>query len=259
MLKLYFAECRHTVRAPSQCYGCLLQGYLSYPGREEVVVCEERLWTAPEPHPQGPCQPPSPTSSWQHLGSHTVLFGHLEYELLQQEVLGPSFRMGNNVLCLCLPRQMSQVVQHLLVYAQYIQAESQCQESLFVLSPGGPWKASSGPLCLNNTEPLPGPSWPQLAGMGFFAVPSPAQGLSDSCPGTALNDSEHTGMPRHMDWEESLSAIDSMMQIQVLSSSWPLSDGYVRLISILFTAWCPDLSSRCSLIHKGDPQEPSPL
>lgn len=43
MLKLYFAECRRIVRAPSQRYGCLLQGYLSYPGREEVVVGEERL------------------------------------------------------------------------------------------------------------------------------------------------------------------------------------------------------------------------
>ena len=60
-----------------------------------------------------------------------MLFGHLEYELPQHQVPRSHFQDGQQC---ALPRWMSQVVQH-LVYAQYIQAENQGQESLFALVP----------------------------------------------------------------------------------------------------------------------------
>lgn len=115
---------------------------------------------------------------------------------------------------------MSQVVQCLLSCAQYLGWVS--AKSHFVCFPLGMGKSSSGPLYLDNVEPLLVLSWPQLTGTGSSAVPRPAQGLNSSSPGMALSASEHARMPRHMDWEDVLSAIASMMWIQVLSSSWSL-------------------------------------
>ena len=78
--------------------------------------------------------PQPPVSDWQHLGSDTCSLGVWNMNYLNIRFLGPTFRMGNSVLLLWLPRWMSQVVQH-LVYAQYIQAENQGQESFFALVP----------------------------------------------------------------------------------------------------------------------------
>lgn len=65
---------------------------------------------------------------------------------------------------------------------------SECQVNFSPFPPGGPWKAFSDSTMLGQ----------ELVGVGSLAVPGPAQGPSDPAPGTVLNYSQPTRMPRHM-------------------------------------------------------------